>query len=107
MAGKMAAMGKSFPLVEILRTWYNRYMFVLTDIPGDYIKKYLDPKNCVSFSITETSPGCFDLKTTISNIPEWNNTCTLKIGELTELKIPFEYSITLTKKNDNTFNMKM
>jgi len=76
-------------------------------IPGDLIKKYLDPKNSVSFAITETSPGCFEMKSTISNIPEWDNTISLKMGERTEVtRGPVQYSITPTLKNDNTVSMK-
>lgn len=75
-------------------------------IPDDSVRKFLDPKNVVTFIMTETSPGCLEMKTTTSNIPEWNNTCCLKLGERTELKIPFEYTKTLTKKNDNTLNLK-
>ena len=52
---------------------------IISGIPGDLIKKYLDPKNSVSFAITETSPGCFEMKSTISNIPEWDNTISLKV----------------------------
>jgi len=84
MDGKMAALG----------------------IPGDLIKKYLDPKNSVILAITETSPGCFEVKTTISNMPEWDHTSSMKLGERTELKLPMEYCVTLTMKNENTFNMK-
>lgn len=51
----------------------------MSGVPGDLIKKYLDPKNAVNVAITETSPGCFEMKSTISNIPEWDNTITMKV----------------------------
>lgn len=74
--------------------------------PDDYVRKFLNPKNVVTFIMTETSPGCHKIKTTTSNIPEWNNTSCLKLGERIELKIPYEHAKTLTKKKDNTLNLK-
>jgi len=75
-------------------------------IPAADIKRYLDPKNCVTYSITERNDGTFETKSTFSEMPDWNQTSCIKLGERTEMKTPFEHAVTMTKKNDNTFSMK-
>ena len=57
-------------------------------------------------TFTETSPECLEIKTTMSNLPDFNNTICLKLGERKELKVPFEWALTMTKKSDNTFDFK-
>lgn len=74
-------------------------------ITGDLAKRYLDAKNCITIVMVETSPGCFEMKTTFSNIPEWNNTICVKVGERTEVKVPFNHAITTSKKSETTYGM--
>jgi len=70
------------------------------------IRKYVDPKNIVSLTFTETSPDCLEIKTTMSNLPDFNNTVCLKLGERNEMKAPFEWALTMTKKCGNKFVFK-
>merc|ERR1711874_283736 len=70
------------------------------------IRKYVDPKNVIRIAFTETGPECLEIKTTMSNLPDFNNTICLKLGERKELKIPFDWALTMTKKSDNTFDFK-
>ena len=48
-------------------------------VPDVDIKRYLDPKNCVVYSITEQADGAFETKSTISEMPEWNQTSCFKV----------------------------
>jgi len=80
--------------------------FKAMGVPDADIKRYLDPKNSVVYTITEKNDGSFETKSTISELPEWNQTSCFKLGERTEVKTPFEHAVTMTKKNDNTFCMK-
>ena len=85
--------------------------FSLVNISGsglsqEDIRKYVDPKNIVSLTFTETSPDCLEIKTTMSNLPDFNNTVCLKLGERNEMKAPFEWALTMTKKCDNKFVFK-
>jgi len=80
--------------------------FKAMGVPDVDIKRYLDPKNCVVYSITEQADGAFETKSTISEMPEWNQTSCFKLGERTEVKTPFEHAVTMTKKDENTFCMK-
>ena len=85
--------------------------FSLVNISGsglsqEDIRKYVDPKNIVSLTFTETSPDCLEIKTTMSNLPDFNNTVCLKLGERKEMKTPFEWALTMTKMCDNKFVFK-
>jgi len=75
-------------------------------VPAADIKRYLSPKNRVVYKLTEKSDGCWETTSTFSEMPEWNQTSSIKLGERTEMKIPFEHAITMTKKDENTFCMK-
>ena len=107
-------------------------------VPDADIKRYVSPKNCVTYKITEKSEGGWETTSTFSEMPEWNQTACFKVscekgragqplsgsdrlkvtaaavanngffqlGETTEMKAPFEHSITMTKKDENTFCMK-
>lgn len=79
---------------------------VAMGIPAADIKRYLDPKNCICYTICERNDGTWETKSTFSEMPDWNSTSCIKLGERTELKVPFEHAVTLTKKGDNTFCMK-
>lgn len=70
------------------------------------IRKYVDPKNIVRLTFTETGGECLEIKTTMSNLPDFNNTVCLKLGERKEMKVPFEWALTMTKKSDNNFVFK-
>merc|ERR1719219_432940 len=71
------------------------------------VKRYMDPKNCVRMIFTETSPECLEIKTTMSNLPEFDNTVALKLGERTVLNVPsLSMAITMTKRNENTYMFK-
>jgi len=70
------------------------------------IRKYVDPKNVIRMELTETSPDCLEIKTTVSNLPDFNNTICLKLGERKEMKVPFEWALTMTKKSGNAFVFK-
>ena len=48
-------------------------------IPAADIKRYLDPKNCVTYSITERNDGTFETKSTFSEMPDWNQTSCIKV----------------------------
>merc|ERR1711874_435051 len=80
--------------------------FKAMGVPDADTKRYLDPKNCVVYTITEQADGAFETKSTISEMPEWNQTSCFKLGERTEVKTPFEHAVTMTKKDENTFCMK-
>merc|ERR1711997_1371127 len=80
--------------------------FKAMGVPDADTKRYLDPKNSVIYTITEKSDGAFETKSTISDLPEWNQTSSFKLGVRTELKTPFEHAVTMTKKDENTFCMK-
>jgi len=75
-------------------------------LPAADVKRYMDPKNCIVYTITERSEGTFETKSTFSEMPEWNQTSCIKLGERTEMKVPFEHAVTMTKKNENTFCQK-
>jgi len=72
-------------------------------LPEEDIKKFLDPKNHVEYNITETSPGCYEVNSHVSLMPEWNQTYDLKLGEKKELTAPIPCSVILTKKSDNVY----
>merc|ERR1712193_216433 len=80
--------------------------FKAMGVPDADTKRYLDPKNCVVYTIAELADGAYETKSTISELPEWNQTSCFKLGERTELKTPFEHAVTMTKKDENTFCMK-
>merc|ERR1711874_625440 len=80
--------------------------FKAMGVPDADTKRYLDPKNSVVYTITEKSDGSFETKSTISEMPEWNQTSCFKLGERLELKTPFEHAATMTKTDENTFCMK-
>ena len=42
----------------------------------------------------------------MSNLPDFNNTISLKLGERKELKVPMDWALTLTKKSENNFLFK-
>jgi len=46
--------------------------------------------------------GVFDIKTTVTLMPEWNSTVVAKLGEKKDVSAPFPYSFTITKKNEFT-----
>ena len=48
-------------------------------IPDDAIKSFLDPKNEIVYDCNETSPGCFEVKTTNLLMPTWNQHFTVKV----------------------------
>jgi len=79
---------------------------VAMGIPAADIKRYLDPKNCIEYSICERNDGSWETKSTFSEMPDWNSTSCIKLGERTEIKTPFEHAVTMTKKDDSTFCMK-
>ena len=70
-------------------------------IPEEDVKKLMDPKNHVEYNVTCSSPGCFEVTSTVSLMPEWNQTNSLKLGEKLEVTSPIPSSIVLTKKSDN------
>jgi len=75
-------------------------------LSAEDIKKYVDPKNIIRITFKETSSECLEIKTTMLNLPKFNNTVCLKLGERTEMKGPFEWFLTMTKKSDNNFLFK-
>ena len=83
----------------------TRYSTLL-GLSEEDIRKYVDPKNVISLTFAETGPGCLEIKTTMSKLPDFNNTSCLKLGERKEMKVPFEWALTMTKKNENTFVFK-
>lgn len=46
--------------------------------------------------------GVFEIKTTVTLMPEWNSTVVAKLGEKKDVSAPFPYSFTITKKNEFT-----
>ena len=81
-------------------------LFYIVGLSEEDIRKYVDPKNIVRLTFTETSADCLEIKTTMSNLPDWNNTVCLKLGVRNEMKAPFEWALTMTKKSDNHFVFK-
>ena len=52
---------------------------VAMGIPAADIKRYMDPKNCIVYTITERTDGTFETKSTFSEMPEWNQTSCIKV----------------------------
>jgi len=96
----MAVITGSFKLVS---TSNMAAAFAVMGIPDDAIKSFLDPKNEIVYDCIETSPGCFEVKTTNSLMPTWNQHFTVKLGETLEITAPIPYKMTMTKKNDFTY----
>ena len=53
-------------------------------IPDDAIKSFLDPKNEIVYDCNETSPGCFEVKTTNLLMPTWNQHFIVKVDHLSK-----------------------
>eukprot|EP00091_Calanus_sinicus_P010425 TRINITY_DN2424_c0_g1_i7.p1 TRINITY_DN2424_c0_g1~~TRINITY_DN2424_c0_g1_i7.p1 ORF type:complete len:238 (+),score=77.13 TRINITY_DN2424_c0_g1_i7:163-876(+) len=69
----------------------------------DMCKKMLDPKNEVTVTVSENSDGSFTSDSKHSLAPEFNSVVTFKIGETTAIEKPFPMTLTVTKKNENTW----
>ena len=46
--------------------------------PESDLKRYFDPKNEVTMDVVEAN-GVFDIKTTVTLMPEWNSTVVAKV----------------------------
>merc|ERR1739847_222718 len=69
----------------------------------EMLKRMLDPKNKVTWNMFENGDGSFTWSTTLSLVPEWNSTQTVKPGERTEVTSPVKSFVTVTKKDENTW----
>ena len=56
-------------------------------LPAADVKRYMDPKNCIVYTITERSDGTFETKSTFSEMPEWNQTSCIKVRTWSEMII--------------------
>merc|ERR1712142_496036 len=67
----------------------------------EMLKRMLDPKNKVTWNMFENGDGSFTWSTTLSLVPEWNSTQTVKPGERTEVTSPVKSFVTVTKKDEH------
>lgn len=69
----------------------------------DMCKKMLDPKNEMTLAVSENSDGSFTSDSKHSLAPEFNSVVSFKIGETTTIEQPWPMTLTVTKKNENTW----
>jgi len=73
------------------------------DMPENLITAMTNPKNEVTEKITTNPDGSITFVYETSMCEELNTNVTLKLGETKSMTKPFPYTVTMTKKNSNTY----
>jgi len=73
------------------------------DMPDSLITAMANPKNEITEKITTNPDGSITIVYETSMCDELNTTLTLKLGETKSMTKPFPFTVTMTKKNSNTY----